>query len=572
MTEADTSLGDWLQTIDEGDRADLRCEAVDRVSSFLELWPPLKPQWRPDARAECGADLLDERIHLAGKVDLSVGFAEGMRAGKVLIDLKTGGFSPHPPRRPALLRADRDDQARRAAPPGRHPLPRHAASSFPKTSPRRRSRPRRGGSPTASAAGSSCGGPTRCPSSNRGRRAAGVPCLDAAIRGGRTWPPTPEALARSTQVVRRTRTGRLAVRAAHRTTALRVKTRDAGARARAEDRRRAAALPDPARRRRRRVGPLRAHARAGSHGSTTRCTAAGSASSGRASRRSRRTAARCSSPTTRAPSRPTRRRSCTASRPSCSRPVYGLAEYIFRSVPVVGTLWSRVGGVAAHPDNAYRLLREQQQLVLVFPEGTQGHGEDLQRALPAAPVRPRRVRRDRHAGRRAGRADRRGRRRGVDADRVQDPAARQGARRAVRAGHREHARCSARSALVGVLPGQVQAPGARPDLTSTCRRTSRATRAARSWTSPRRSARRSRTRCTTCCAAPAIGLVRLIDGSTRPRHRPRHVLGRPGRAGARASTTTSTSSSGSTARSRRSSSSAPSTSAATRTTRSCRAS
>ncbi|HEX2383173.1 MAG TPA: lysophospholipid acyltransferase family protein [Acidimicrobiales bacterium] len=54
------------------------------------------------------------------------------------------------------------------------------------------------------------------------------------------------------------------------------------------------------------------------------------------------------------------------------RPVYGLAEYIFREVPVVGTLWSRVGGVTAQPDNAYRLLREQSQLVLVFPEGTKG--------------------------------------------------------------------------------------------------------------------------------------------------------------------------------------------------------
>jgi 1-acyl-sn-glycerol-3-phosphate acyltransferase len=54
------------------------------------------------------------------------------------------------------------------------------------------------------------------------------------------------------------------------------------------------------------------------------------------------------------------------------RAVYGLADYIFRNTPVVGTLWSRVGGVTAHPDNAYRLLNEQQQLVLVFPEGTKG--------------------------------------------------------------------------------------------------------------------------------------------------------------------------------------------------------
>jgi 1-acyl-sn-glycerol-3-phosphate acyltransferase len=54
------------------------------------------------------------------------------------------------------------------------------------------------------------------------------------------------------------------------------------------------------------------------------------------------------------------------------RPVYGLADHFFRSVPVVGTLWARNGGVVAQPDNAYRLLREQGQLALVFPEGTKG--------------------------------------------------------------------------------------------------------------------------------------------------------------------------------------------------------
>jgi len=57
------------------------------------------------------------------------------------------------------------------------------------------------------------------------------------------------------------------------------------------------------------------------------------------------------------------------------RPVYGLADNLFRSVPIVGTLWSRTGGVPANPDNAYRLLHDQQQLVLVFPEGTKGTGK-----------------------------------------------------------------------------------------------------------------------------------------------------------------------------------------------------
>jgi 1-acyl-sn-glycerol-3-phosphate acyltransferase len=54
------------------------------------------------------------------------------------------------------------------------------------------------------------------------------------------------------------------------------------------------------------------------------------------------------------------------------RPVYGMADYFFRAAPYVGTMWARVGGIPAHPDNALRLLRDQGQLALVFPEGTKG--------------------------------------------------------------------------------------------------------------------------------------------------------------------------------------------------------
>jgi 1-acyl-sn-glycerol-3-phosphate acyltransferase len=54
------------------------------------------------------------------------------------------------------------------------------------------------------------------------------------------------------------------------------------------------------------------------------------------------------------------------------RPVYGLADYFFRTVPMVSTMWARAGGVSAKPENAYRLLHDQGQLALVFPEGTKG--------------------------------------------------------------------------------------------------------------------------------------------------------------------------------------------------------
>src|SRR5436305_552986 len=59
------------------------------------------------------------------------------------------------------------------------------------------------------------------------------------------------------------------------------------------------------------------------------------------------------------------------------RPVYGLADHLFKSLPIIGTLWARAGGVAAHPENAYRLLREQHQLVLVFPEVAKGPGKTV---------------------------------------------------------------------------------------------------------------------------------------------------------------------------------------------------
>lgn len=54
------------------------------------------------------------------------------------------------------------------------------------------------------------------------------------------------------------------------------------------------------------------------------------------------------------------------------RPVYGLADNLFRTIPALNIAWSRGGGVSANPDNAYRLLADEGQLVLAFPEGIRG--------------------------------------------------------------------------------------------------------------------------------------------------------------------------------------------------------
>jgi 1-acyl-sn-glycerol-3-phosphate acyltransferase len=51
------------------------------------------------------------------------------------------------------------------------------------------------------------------------------------------------------------------------------------------------------------------------------------------------------------------------------RPVYMLGEHWFKGYPGVSLLTTKMGLVAAHPANAQRLLRDEQRLALVFPEG-----------------------------------------------------------------------------------------------------------------------------------------------------------------------------------------------------------
>jgi CRISPR/Cas system-associated exonuclease Cas4 (RecB family) len=87
-------LGDFLIGCDEVERAELRAEANDRVAKFVECFPPLRSAWRPVTESAVRIDLLGGRVVLQGRVDLTLGHARGTTARKVLIDLKTGGFSP----------------------------------------------------------------------------------------------------------------------------------------------------------------------------------------------------------------------------------------------------------------------------------------------------------------------------------------------------------------------------------------------------------------------------------------------------------------------------------------------
>jgi 1-acyl-sn-glycerol-3-phosphate acyltransferase len=54
------------------------------------------------------------------------------------------------------------------------------------------------------------------------------------------------------------------------------------------------------------------------------------------------------------------------------RPVHLTMEHFFKGYPLFSMLLPKLGGVPAHPANVHRLLYDEDQLVLVFPEGRKG--------------------------------------------------------------------------------------------------------------------------------------------------------------------------------------------------------
>ncbi|MDQ1397320.1 MAG: hypothetical protein QOG64_2579, partial [Acidimicrobiaceae bacterium] len=85
--------GEVLSTWSEAEMAELRSDASDRVTKFLECFPPLKREWWPVLESRARVELCERRIVLKGKVDLSLGRRSGDQARVLLVDFKTG--APH---------------------------------------------------------------------------------------------------------------------------------------------------------------------------------------------------------------------------------------------------------------------------------------------------------------------------------------------------------------------------------------------------------------------------------------------------------------------------------------------
>ncbi len=55
-----------------------------------------------------------------------------------------------------------------------------------------------------------------------------------------------------------------------------------------------------------------------------------------------------------------------------ARPLHLTVEHFFKGYPFFSMFVAKIGGVPAHPANVQRLLDDERQLVLVFPEGAKG--------------------------------------------------------------------------------------------------------------------------------------------------------------------------------------------------------
>ena len=84
------SISEFLVTLDEFSRAELIGECSALFTRFTECFPPIKRTWIPQVESALALNLADGRVRISGKVDLAL----GRPPDKVIIDLKTGRWSP----------------------------------------------------------------------------------------------------------------------------------------------------------------------------------------------------------------------------------------------------------------------------------------------------------------------------------------------------------------------------------------------------------------------------------------------------------------------------------------------
>lgn len=93
LADEEKSLGNYIAALTAADEADLRGQAADRVTKFMECFPPL--DWRSRPVTESAVQFpMAGPILMRARVDLMIGRPEGDEARKLIIDFKSGRVSP----------------------------------------------------------------------------------------------------------------------------------------------------------------------------------------------------------------------------------------------------------------------------------------------------------------------------------------------------------------------------------------------------------------------------------------------------------------------------------------------
>jgi CRISPR/Cas system-associated exonuclease Cas4 (RecB family) len=93
LVDEERGIGAWMAALDPAGEADLRGQSVERVTKFMESFPPLDRRANPVTEAAARWPV-DGPILLQARVDLMIGRPAGNESRKVIIDLKTGRPSP----------------------------------------------------------------------------------------------------------------------------------------------------------------------------------------------------------------------------------------------------------------------------------------------------------------------------------------------------------------------------------------------------------------------------------------------------------------------------------------------
>ena len=93
LLNEEKGLSPWLESLGEGDLADLRAMSSDHVTKFMECFPPLDPRSRPVTESSTQWPV-DGQILLRGRADLTMGKPFERESRKLIVDFKTGRVVP----------------------------------------------------------------------------------------------------------------------------------------------------------------------------------------------------------------------------------------------------------------------------------------------------------------------------------------------------------------------------------------------------------------------------------------------------------------------------------------------